>query len=179
MRSPILIYKENPTICYNVGFMMILSGREGYSFLAEEIWVSVAQATQMTGYNHDHVRRLARESWRLPEDHRRIRVRKDDHAYEIWLPDLINYIERRIPPPALPNIDLSDIEETWVSSTEAAEMTGYNRQYLSKLAMEMSGKPEKEREIRIKKRPAGTEMWLPDLMAYRYRVGRGPKKRNK
>jgi hypothetical protein len=146
--------------------------------LAEEIWVSVAQATQITGYNLDHIRRLARESWRLPEDQRRIRVRKDDHAYAIWLPDLANYIERRIPP-ALPNIDLSHIEETWVSSTEAAEITGYNRGYLSNLVMEMSGKSENEREIRIKKRPHGTEMWLPDLMAYRYRVGRGPKKRSK
>jgi hypothetical protein len=65
--------------------------------LVEEIWVNVEEGAQRTGYNIDHVRRLARENLRLPEDERLMRVRKETRAYEIWLPDLINYVERRIP----------------------------------------------------------------------------------
>jgi hypothetical protein len=145
--------------------------------LAEEIWVNVARATQITGYNLDHIRRLARENWRLPENRRRIHVRKDDHAYAIWLPDLVNYIERRLPP-LMQDVDLSSVEETWVNASEGAEITGYHQDYLSTLATQMLEKPENEREIRVKKRSTGSEMWLPDLMAYRYRVGHGPRKRN-
>jgi len=87
----------------------------------------------------------------------------------------VNYIEKRTPA-TKQNLDLSKIEETWVSSTEAAEITGYHRRYVSTLAMQMAAMPEDQREIRIKKRPHGTELWLPDLMAYVNKVGRGPKK---
>jgi hypothetical protein len=144
--------------------------------LAEEIWVNVARATQITGYNLDHVRRLARENWRLPENQRRIRVRKDDHAYEIWLPDLIDYIERRTPA-FIPAIDLSWVEKIWVNTSEGAEITGYSRGYLSTLASQIWNKPEDEREIRIKKRLGGHyELWLPDLIAHTYKYGHGPQK---
>jgi hypothetical protein len=144
--------------------------------LVEEIWVNVQQGAEKTGRHIDHIRRLARESWRLPEDQRPIRIRKDGHPYLIWLPDLVNYVEKRIPV-TMQKLDLSDVEKTWVSATEAAEITGYNRDYLSKLAGDMSRKPEGEREIRTKKRPHGMEMWLPDLVAYTHKVGRGSKKR--
>jgi hypothetical protein len=133
--------------------------------LVEEIWVNVAEATKITGYNLDHVRRLARENWRLPEDQRRIRVRKDDHAYAIWLPDLINYVERRIPP-LIQDADLSSVEEIWVTAGEAVEATGYSSQYMTRLAMKMQKKPENEREIQLRKRSNRYEMWLPDLLAY-------------
>jgi hypothetical protein len=146
--------------------------------LAEEIWVSVAQATQITGYNLDHVRRLARENWRLPEDQRLLRVRKEGHAYAIWLPDLINYVERRIPA-TLQNIDLSSVEKIWVNAHEAAQATGYNPQYITRLAMKMQKKPESEREIQLKKRSNRYEMWLPDLIAYHLKIGFGPQGKHK
>jgi hypothetical protein len=146
------------------------------SFLAEQIWVSVREATQITGYNLDHVRRLARENWRRSENERLLRVRKDGHAYTIWLPDLINYIEKRIPA-TMQNVDLSSVEKTWVNAAEGSEMTGYHRSYISKLASQMLEKPENEREIRVKKRATGSELWLPDLVTYTHKVGRGPKKR--
>jgi hypothetical protein len=130
----------------------------------------------MTGYHLDHVRRLARESWRLPEDQRPIRVRKDGHAYEIWLPDLINYVEKRIPA-TMQNIDLSSVEKTWVNTTEGAEITGYSRDYLSGLAVRMLEKPEEEREIKIKKRANGNELWLPDLIIYKHKVKHGPQRK--
>jgi len=61
--------------------------------VAEEIWVNTIEGADMTGYNPDHVRELARNNWKLPEDQRLIRVRKRANRYDIWLPDLINYID--------------------------------------------------------------------------------------
>jgi len=145
--------------------------------LVEAIWVKVEEGAQRTGRHVDHVRRLARENMRLPEDKRLVRVRKESRAYEVWLPDLVNYIEKRIPA-TQQNLDLSKIEETWVNAAEAAEITGYHRDYTSKLAMTMARMPEAEREIRIKERSTGREMWLPDLVAYVGKIGRGPKKRH-
>jgi hypothetical protein len=57
------------------------------------------------------------------------------------------------------------IEETWVNTSEAAEITGYNRQYLMKLAQKMSQQSEEERQIKIRRRYL-YEFWLPDLIAY-------------
>jgi hypothetical protein len=142
--------------------------------LVEEIWVNVAQATKITGYNLDHVRRLARDNWRLPEDQRRIRVRKDGHAYAIWLPDLISYFGKD-DNGHVKNAD----EEIWVNTTEGEELTGYNRAYLSQLAGKMWDKPEAEREIKTKKRAGGYEMWLPDLLRHKQKGRRGPKKNKK
>jgi len=146
--------------------------------LVEEIWVKVDDGAQRTGHHIDHVRRLARESWRMPEAERRVRVRKDGRAYEIWLPDLINYVVKGIPA-TMQNLDLSSIEQTWVNTAEAAEATGYNRDYLSTLALRMSQKPENEREIKTKRRANGYEMWLPDLIVYTYKVKHGPQGKRK
>src|SRR5262249_53941707 len=119
------------------------------------------------------VRRLARENMRLPENERLIRVRKEGHAYAIWLPDLINYAEKRAPDSA-ENSDEAPIEEIWVNTNEGAQITGYNRSYMSNLAVEMWERPESEREIRTRKRSTGIELWLPDLMAYRRKLRHGP-----
>lgn len=139
--------------------------------LVEEIWVNVEEGAQRTGYNIDYVRRLARKNLRLPEEERSLRVRRDIHAYAIWLPDLINYFEK---------IDNSHSEnpseEIWVNTTEAAEATGYNRDYLSQLAAKMWNKPEDEREIKTKKRGGNYEMWLPDLRLHQRKGRRGPRK---
>jgi hypothetical protein len=131
----------------------------------EEIWVNVEEGARRTGYHLDHVRRLARESWRLPEKERHIRVRKDGYAYAIWLPDLINHLERRIPED-MQDDSLTSVEEIWVNSGEAAQVTGYSPQYITRLAMKMQKKPEQEREINLRKRSNRYEMWLPDLMGY-------------
>src|SRR5574341_1337508 len=122
--------------CYNEGNALTYMLNGARSLSSQEIWVNVAEGARRTGYNLDHVRKLARDSWRLPENERPLRVRKDNHAYAIWLPDLINYVERRIPA-TMQNIDLSAIEATWVNASEAAEITGYHRDYTSKLALQM------------------------------------------
>lgn len=154
-------------VCSEAGFALV-----------EEIWVNVEEGAQRTGYNIDHVRRLARESLRLPEKERLMRVRKENRAYEIWLPDLINYIERRIPY-TTDDLDLDSVEQIWVNTAEAAEYTGYNRGHLSLLGMQMWNKPENEREIKTKKRSSGYEMWLPDLVVYTNKIGRGPQGKRK
>lgn len=72
-------------------------------------------------------------------------------------------------------IDNHLTEETWVNLTEGAHATGYSREYVFKLARRMWEQPEEERQIRVRKRSNGYEMWLPDLIAYAEK--RGPYKR--
>jgi hypothetical protein len=57
----------------------------------EETWVNTIEGAEITGYNPDYVRELARNNWKLPEEQRLIRVRKRANRYDIWLPDLIRY----------------------------------------------------------------------------------------
>ena len=61
--------------------------------LTEETWVNTIEGAELTGYHEDHIRELARNNYRLPEDKRLIKVRKRSNRYDIWLPDLINYIK--------------------------------------------------------------------------------------
>jgi hypothetical protein len=58
----------------------------------EQIWVTVTEGAELTGYSRDHVQKLARENWKLSEDERLIKIRKHSSGYAIWLPDLMNYI---------------------------------------------------------------------------------------
>jgi hypothetical protein len=60
----------------------------------DEIWVSTSEAARITGYNQTHLQKLARDSWKRPEQERTLKVLKRSHGYEIWLPDLIKYIEK-------------------------------------------------------------------------------------
>jgi hypothetical protein len=139
--------------------------------LPEEIWVDVAEGSRRTGYNHDHVRRLARENFRLPENERRLRVRKEGQAYVIWLPDLVNFYDK-VDNGHAKNPD----EEIWVNTSEAAEATGYNLNYISQIGAKMWNTPEGEREIRVKRRAGRYEFWLPDLLLHKHKGGRGPRK---
>jgi hypothetical protein len=139
----------------------------------EEIWVNVEQGAEKTGFHPDHVRRLARENNRLPEDQRFIRVRKDPREYAIWLPDLINYVKRGNPF-AHSDSTPQAVEKIWVSTGEGAELTGYNMDYLRQLAYRMWQQPEDERPIRIRNRARRYEFWLPDLIAYFQNFGHGP-----
>jgi hypothetical protein len=61
--------------------------------MTEEIWVNSTEGAEITGYHRDHVQELARNNWKKPETERLIRVRKRTNGYDIWLPDLVRYIE--------------------------------------------------------------------------------------
>jgi hypothetical protein len=139
----------------------------------EEIWVNVAEGAEKTGYHPDHVRRLARENGRLPEDQRFIRIRKDSHGYAIWLPDLMNYTEQ---PGLIAELgsDRKRVEETWVNTIEGAEITGYNVDYLRQIAYKMWRQPENERVIKVRFRAHRYELWLPELVYYIENTGHGP-----
>jgi hypothetical protein len=65
-------------------------------------------------------------------------------------------------------------QEIWVMTTEGAELTGYNRYYLEKLANKNSKLPEDERQIKVRKRLGRHELWLPDLLRYIDEIGYGP-----
>ncbi len=66
-------------------------------------------------------------------------------------------------------------QQIWVTTREGAEVTGYNSQYLEKLANKNSRLPEDERLIKIRKRSGlFYELWLPDLLTYIEEIGYGP-----
>jgi hypothetical protein len=62
--------------------------------LVEEIWVNVTEGAEKTGYNRQYVMKLVGKIWRQPEETRPIRLRKRTNGYDIWLPDLMVYIEQ-------------------------------------------------------------------------------------
>ena len=59
----------------------------------QEIWVTTREGAELTGYSREYLEQLARKNWRLPEDERVIKVRSRSNRYELWLPDLLHYIE--------------------------------------------------------------------------------------
>ncbi len=61
----------------------------------QDIWVLTSEGAEITGYNIEHVRKLARDNWNLPEDERVIRVRSRANRYDLWLPDLLKYVEAK------------------------------------------------------------------------------------
>ncbi len=71
------------------------------------------------------------------------------------------------------------VQEIWVSTTEAAEITGYNAVYLKKLANKIWQLAEEERPIKIRNRSRRYEFWLPDLIAYIDESGHGPQRKRK
>jgi hypothetical protein len=70
------------------------------------------------------------------------------------------------------------VDDTWVTVTEAAEKTGYHRDYVQKLVHKNWKLAEDERWIRVRK-PVNTYLlWLPDLIHYIAEYGRGPHLKN-
>lgn len=60
----------------------------------QEIWVMTTEGAELTGYNGQYVKKLAHKNWLLPEAERPIKVRKRGRRfYELWLPDLLRYID--------------------------------------------------------------------------------------
>ena len=71
-------------------------------------------------------------------------------------------------------VHITPEQEIWVFMSEGSEATGYNSQYLKKLAQKMSKLPENERMIRVRMRKRRYELWLPDLLNYIDEIGYGP-----
>ena len=59
----------------------------------QEIWVMTTEGSEATGYSREYLELLARKNLRLPEDERLIKVRMRARRYELWLPDLLRYID--------------------------------------------------------------------------------------
>jgi len=59
----------------------------------QQIWVITGEGSELTGYNSRYLGQLAQKNSLLPEDERYIKVRKRGGRYELWLPDLLRYIE--------------------------------------------------------------------------------------
>ena len=70
--------------------------------------------------------------------------------------------------------EITPDQEIWVITPEGAELTGYSREYLEKLARKHLRLSEDERLIKIRKRANRYELWLPDLLHYLEEIGRGP-----
>ena len=68
------------------------------------------------------------------------------------------------------------VAEKWVNTGEGAEITGYDQQYLQKLALKNARLPEDQRVIRVNNRAGRHELWLPDLIKYIEKYGRGPQR---
>jgi hypothetical protein len=77
-----------------------------------------------------------------------------------------------------------DVAENWVNVTEAAEITGYSRDRVQRIAYNNWNLPESEREIIVQRRSHGYMIWLPSLKEYikkptSTRGGRGPRAKRK
>ena len=59
----------------------------------QQIWVTTREGAEATGYNKQYLEKLAKKNWQLPEDERDIKIRNRSRRYELWLPDLLIYIE--------------------------------------------------------------------------------------
>ncbi len=71
--------------------------------------------------------------------------------------------------------EIAPEQEIWVMTAEGAEATGYNDQYVIKLAQKNWRLPEDERVIKVRKRRGYFyELWLPDLLRYMKETGNGP-----
>jgi hypothetical protein len=66
------------------------------------------------------------------------------------------------------------VEEIWVNTNEAAEITGYFYTHVRKLARDNWNLPEDQRVIRVRRRVERYEIWLPDLIKYKNDIGKGP-----
>jgi hypothetical protein len=72
-----------------------------------------------------------------------------------------------------------NVDEIWVNTTEAAQLTGYHRNYVQKLARENWNLPENERELLVERHPNGYMLWLPNLVDYLSKKGFGPQPKRK
>jgi hypothetical protein len=74
---------------------------------------------------------------------------------------------------------MSDSEKMWVTIVEAAEITGYSRDRIQRIAQHNWNLPEEEREILLRKYANIYMIHLPSLFKYALSSGRGPKPKRK
>jgi len=60
--------------------------------IVDEVWVNTFEGAEATGYNRRYVQQLASKFWNMPEEERPVKVRYRSQRYEMWLPDLIFYL---------------------------------------------------------------------------------------
>jgi hypothetical protein len=71
-----------------------MSDAEAEQIEVEEIWVNTNEGAEITGYNSGSLRKLASTMAQEPEESRAVRVRKRSNGWEMWLPDLMVYVNR-------------------------------------------------------------------------------------
>ena len=59
----------------------------------EEIWVNLSEATEITGYSYDSLRKVIWQMAQEPEEERPIKLKKRSNAWELWLPDLMKFMQ--------------------------------------------------------------------------------------
>lgn len=62
---------------------------------SQEIWVVLYEAVELTGYSIDGIRRIANRIGKLPAEERPIKMRKRSSRWELWLPDLLVYMNEQ------------------------------------------------------------------------------------
>jgi hypothetical protein len=72
-----------------------------------------------------------------------------------------------------------NVDEIWVNVTEAAQMTDYSRDRVQRIASINWNLPEEEREIIVERRSHGYMIWLPSLLDYIRKPGKGPQPKRK
>ncbi len=70
---------------------------------SQEIWVNTAEGEEITGYDQGYLRKLAHKISRQPEEKKTMRVRNRAGRYELWLPDLLEYMQDHRHSPRKPN----------------------------------------------------------------------------
>ena len=60
----------------------------------QEIWVDLYEGAQITGYSVVGLRKVVRRMVDLPEAEREVKIRKRTGRWELWLPNLLTYIDR-------------------------------------------------------------------------------------
>ena len=135
----------------------------------KNIWVTAKEGAEIIGYTPAYLAEILKSMLLQPESERLIQVRHESNRYQIWLPDLVEFVAQY----AAGRVT-TDAEEIWVNATEAAEITGYSSSYLRKVVRETWRLPETQRLIKIRKRSRGYDMWLPDIIRYIAQHGHGP-----
>jgi hypothetical protein len=59
-----------------------------------EIWVDLYEGAEITGYSVVGLRKIAHRMMQLPEEERQVKVRKRTSRWELWLPNLLAYVNQ-------------------------------------------------------------------------------------
>ena len=59
-----------------------------------EIWVDLYEGAEITGYSVVGLRKVVRRMIELPEAEREVKVRKRTGRWELWLPNLLAYVNQ-------------------------------------------------------------------------------------